>query len=307
MLGKDGELYPIFKTASSRFGVVKGWLENVDVDGRLHGDMRVVGTPSMRATHSVIANVPKIKSIYGSEMRELFESSEGYTIVGADSAGNQSRGLAHYLNSDEYTDMILNKDVHDYNANNMTMALKDMGFDKVIEREDSKRITYAYMFGAAGKKLWSYIYGVSNKTKGNDFKKRFTAKMPGFTELVRVLESQWVTSKKDNDKYGYIHSITGNRVYAESKHVLLVYLLQACEGITCSSALMFGTRKLQEEGIDYTPLIYYHDEYQLEVKDCDVERTEEIMAWSFREAPKLYGIDIMDGKAMSGKNWKETH
>jgi hypothetical protein len=65
--------------------------------------------------------------------------------------------------------------------------------------------------------------------------------------------------------------------------------------------------KLEEEGIPYTPCIFYHDEIDFRVKKEHAERAKEIGAEAFREAPKLYGITIMDGEGKVGKTWYDVH
>jgi DNA polymerase I len=52
---------------------------------------------------------------WGADCRDLFGSPEGRTIVGADMSGLELRALAHYMNDDKYTDLILNGDIHSYN------------------------------------------------------------------------------------------------------------------------------------------------------------------------------------------------
>jgi hypothetical protein len=65
--------------------------------------------------------------------------------------------------------------------------------------------------------------------------------------------------------------------------------------------------KLEAEGIPYIPLIYYHDEFEFMVPEQHAERAKEIGIEAFREAPKLYGIDIMDGDGRVGDNWYDVH
>jgi hypothetical protein len=307
LLGPEGKLYKAYKMLVSRFGVVRGWLEHVDEEGNLHGSIKVIGTPSMRARHSIIANVPTPLKPYGKRMREIFICEDGWDIVGSDSSGNQARGMAFYLDNEEYTDVILNKDIHVYNAANMTKALKQMEIIRVIKRGESKRIGYAYTFGASGGKLWAYIFDVPDGEKGNQFKKLYTAAVPNFEEFVEYLNNTWRNNKRKTKGYGYIISLSGNRVYAEKRHTLLVYLLQAAEAITCSAALARTVDILEERGIEYRPLIMYHDEFQLMVREKDSKIVAEIAAESFREAPKEFGIEIMDGASNIGKTWYETH
>jgi DNA polymerase I-like protein with 3'-5' exonuclease and polymerase domains len=301
----DGKLYCDFLTTSSRVGILKGWLRNCDENGRLHGAGFSIGTPSMRARHSIIVNVPAADSVWGKEMRSLFICTPGYTLVGCDSAGNQARGLAHYLKSPEYVDLLLHGDIHQYNADKLTEVLKTMGIDHKVPRSAAKRVLYAFLFGASGGKLWGYIFGKPDDKKGAKLKAGFTKAVPGFKALLDKLENIFGKTKTFGD--GYIPGIAGNRIYCDSFHKLLVYLLQACEKATCAAALMLAVERLEAENIPYQPCIMMHDEIDFMVPDEYAERAAVIGKQAFVDGPKLFGIEIMDGDAKIGRNWYEIH
>lgn len=304
-LGGDGKLYTEFLTARSRYSVLKGWIEGVDSDGNVHGDCMVIGTPSMRARHSGIVNVPSGDSPWGKEMRSLFKNKPGWTVVGCDSAGNQARGLAHYLGDATFIDILLNGDIHSYNAEKLTEVLQSMGVDYVVKRSQAKRILYAFLFGASGGKLWSYIFDTVEPRKGNQLKEGFLKAVPGFKTLIDRLESIYKKTSASGD--GYIPSIAGNRIYVDSKHKLLVYLLQSCEKATCSAAIMLTMERLEEAGIPYIPLIFMHDEEDFMVPDEYAAQAAVIGKQAFKDGPQLFGITIMDGDAKIGNNWYEVH
>jgi hypothetical protein len=286
-------------------------MENVDGNGKLHGECMVVGTPSMRARHSLIVNVPSTDSAYGKEMRSLFISMPGWTLVGCDSSGNQARGLAHYLGDAKFIHTLLHGDIHQFNADILTQIVRtDKHFngqyrDFEVKRSQAKRILYAFLFGASGTKLWSYIFGVFNEEFGAVLKREFIKAVPGFKVLVDYLNKIFASTKKYGD--GYIYGLAGNRIYVDSTHKLLVYLLQAAEKATCSMALMYTVQGLEDEGIPYIPCIYYHDEIDFLVPDEYAERAAAIGKNSFKEGPKKFGITIMDGESKLGKNWYEVH
>ena len=301
----DGKLYCDFLTTASRVGILKGWLKNVDSNGRLHGSGFTIGTPSFRARHSIIVNVPSGDAAWGKQMRSLFITRPGYTMIGADSSGNQARGLAHYLKSPEYVDLLLNGDIHQYNADKLTGVLAEMGVTHVVPRSVAKRILYAFLFGASGGKLWSYIFSIHNDAKGKRLKTGFTKAVPGFKTLLEKLERVYTRTKQEGD--GYIPGIAGNKIFCNSPHKLLVYLLQAAEKATCSAALMLIVRGLQAAKIPYEPCIFYHDEVDFAVPNEYAEKAAVIAKQAFIDGPKLYGITIMDGEAKQGKNWYEVH
>jgi DNA polymerase I len=312
LLGGNGALYKIFKSLSSRYNVLKTWCANYDhKDGVLRGKSFTIGTPSMRVRHNIIANVPTPDREYGKEMRSLFTCEEDEVVIGGDSAGNQARGLAFYIQDAEFIDTIVNGDIHQYNADKLTEVLREMMInlsdfpDGKVPRANAKRILYAFLFGASGAKLWSYIFGSFNASLGNELKRKFTEAVPGFAELSQKLDNiYWSTRKKG---YGWIPGIAGNRIYVDSAHKLLVYLLQACEKATCSAAVYLTMKRLEEANIPYKPCIMYHDEEDLRIKKQYEEATKAIVKQSFIDGPKLFGIDIMAGDAKVGKSWYDVH
>jgi DNA polymerase I len=308
-LGGDGKLYTDFLTVRARHGILKTWLENVDAEGNLHGDCMMIGTPSMRARHSIIVNVPAADSAWGPEMRSLFRCKPGWKLIGCDSTGNQARGLAYYLGDEDYIKTLLTGDIHRYNARKIAEVLKEMGIEYDGEsaeaRASAKRILYAFLFGASGGKLWSYLFGGVDEKRGNKFKNGFIKAVPGFRELKEKLENIYGKTSQYGD--GYIPSIAGNRIYVDSFHKLLVYLLQAFEKATCSAALTLTAERLEAENIPYLPCIYYHDEIDFQVPEEHAERAAAIGKQAFTDGPKLFGVEIMDGGAKIGDNWYEVH
>jgi DNA polymerase-1 len=304
-LGGDGKLYVDFLSARSRHSILKTWIEHTDENELLHGRCIPIGTPSMRARHEIIVNIPSADAPWGKEMRELFTCLPGWKLIGCDSSGNQARGLAHYLNNKEFINTLLHGDIHQYNADILTAVLKIIGFDQVVKRPQAKRILYAFLFGASGAKLWSYIFGNLDYARGNELKSGFLKAVPGFKELVDKLSKIYASTTKHGE--GYIYSIVGTKLYVDSFHKLLVYLLQSLEKITCTTALMLIVKKLREENIPYIPLIMYHDEIDFMVPEKYSERAAEIGKEAFRDGPKIYGIQIMDGESKIGNNWYEIH
>jgi DNA polymerase-1 len=304
-LGGAAQVYSDFLTTKSRHSIVTTWLENVDERGNLHGDSMLVGTPSMRTRHSIIVNVPTANSKWGKEMRSLFKCDEGWILVGSDSAGNQARGLAHYLGDKEFIDTLLNGDIHQYNADKLTAVLKSIGVDHTVPRSDAKRVLYSFLFGAAGAKMWSYLFKTQNQVLGNKLKLGFTKAVPGFADLVKKLNN--IYFKTSQLGYGYIPSIAGNRIYVDSSHKLLVYLLQSLEKITCATALRLTAERLTEAKIPYKPCVFYHDELDFQVPLGYEQQAAEIAKQAFIDGPKIFGVEIMDGESKIGKNWYEIH
>ena len=293
-LGRQGKLIDRYYTIKNRKATIESWLERIEKDDsgnyRLHGRMFTFGTPSFSCRHEVIVNLPAVDATYGRMLRELFIAEHGYRVVGADSAGNQLRGLCHYVGDKSYTDLVVNGDQH---ARNDTV----LGCNRSV----AKSFLYAILFGAGDAKLGQALTGVSSAPKGKAARQKFMANLPGFGKLVDKLRGVF-------NQYGSIPGLDGRRIYARSDYQVLNYLLQTTEGITCKAALSYAMNKIQEEKLDAYPAIFYHDEQAWIASDKDSNRVGEILQESFREAPKWFGVECMDGgNYVIGNSYAEVH
>lgn len=308
-LGEDGRLISEYMTTKSRYGILKHWIEALDENGRLHGSCNTFGTPTGRATHKVIANVPAVESTWGAEIRELFMADEGYKIIGADSSGNQFRALCHYLKNDDYTALVLEGDVHAENANILTEILRDLGVysnEQTVARKTAKPFIYAFLFGAGGEKLSLIVLNKRNRNIGNKLKQAFIEKVPGLSNIVGKL-NRIFDNTCFKGQFGWIPGLDGTRIYVDSRHKTLNYLLQKFESVTCKAALAYAVKKLEAENIPYIPLIWYHDEFEFEVPEAYAERSLEISIEAYRESGKVFNAKILDGAGKIGDSWKDVH
>lgn len=102
--------------ARHRLGQITGWVQSVRPDGRITAGANTIGTPTGRMRHRTVVNVPAVGAYMGEEMRAMFAASDSdYVIVGHDASGLELRMLAHYMNDSEYTEILLNGDIHSHN------------------------------------------------------------------------------------------------------------------------------------------------------------------------------------------------
>ena len=295
-LGWDGSAIHHWTTLRSRRGVVEGWIENLK-NNRLHGNLWVVGTPTFRCRHEVIANLPAVTAELGKELRELLTAEPGRKIVGADSSGNQFRSLAHYAKDDNLTNQIMSGDIHQYNADIID-----------TDRRTAKTWIYAFLFGAGATKLGKVLTGVGNIKRGKESIDAYGNAIPGLKALKDKLVSMWnVTDCHSSSLEGYIPGLDGRKVYTPQDYQTLNYLLQSCEAITTKAAVAYQMRKIKEENLDAQPRLYYHDEVAWSAADKDANRVLEILIESFAEGPKEMGVDIMAGEGTIGNNYAEVH
>jgi DNA polymerase-1 len=318
-LGEIGMKISEYGTVSNRQGVLAGWLKEVEYDGRLHGRMWTIGTPTFRCRHEVIANLPKVQTDksgkfltgyeggYGFDMRSLLLPREGWVVVGADSAGNQMRGLCHEIANDEFTAEVIDGDVHTRNAN-VLVPYMTAGLTPKQQRDLAKPFLYAFLFGAGAPKIASILAGVKDKNLGQMAIDQFSNSIPGLNECKERLTKQFnVTKERFGEENTFIRGLDGRIVFVGSKHQVLNYRLQTTEGITCKAAVVYFKDKMDALGIPYNILLHYHDEFAVECPPEHAETVRLLAIESFTEAPKWFGVECMNGDAHVGNNYAEVH
>lgn len=294
-LGEMGKMIDEYYTLRNRASVVRGWLEQVK-DGRIHGNMWVIGTPTFRARHEVIVNLPSVNASWGKELRELFVADNDMVVVGADSSGNQLRGLCHYVDNDKFTHEVCFGDQHQRNADSLGCS-----------RGIAKNYLYAYLFGAGDGKLGQVLTGKTNAQAGKDSRVNFAKGIKGLDKLRKWVSDTWNTTYH-NQGAGWFPALDGRPIFANSEHQCLNYLLQTTEGITCKAALSYSMNKIREEGLEAEPRLFYHDEIAYVSSKKDANRVGEILKESFREAPKMFGVTCMDGgDYVVGSSYADVH
>jgi DNA polymerase I-like protein with 3'-5' exonuclease and polymerase domains len=274
-----------YLTLQKRYGMLKSWLDAVQDDGRIHGRVNPCGAVTGRMTHSSpnMAQIPS-DSLY----RQCFVVPEGYKLVGIDASGLELRMLAHYMNDAEYTDLILNGDIHTYNQ-------QAAGLDT---RPQAKTFIYAFLYGAGDAKIGSIVGGSSRK--GAQLKQRFLDKIPSLMKLIDKVARQGIS--------GSLPGLDGRRVLIRSEHAALNTLLQSAGAIIMKQALVIATQKLATYGYPYKLVAQVHDEFQVEVPEEYAQQVGAVFRNAIREAGRQLNLRCpLDGEFKVGNNWAETH
>ena len=257
--------------------------------------MWTIGTPTFRCRHEVIVNLPGVHAAWGKELRELFIPEDNWKVVGADSSGNQLRGLCHYVKNDDFTQEVIYGDQHQRNAEILNCS-----------RPTAKNYLYAYLFGAGDAKLGNILTGKPNAAAGKASADAFGKGIKGLAELKDKVKSFYNKTSYSGD--GWFPALDGRPIFANSDHQCLNYLLQSAEGITCKAALSYSMRKINEEQLRAEPRLFYHDEIAYVAHPDDSARVGEILQESFREAPKTFGVECMDGgDYIIGESYADVH
>lgn len=287
-----------WKILETRWKTAKDWLDRMDGDGRVHGQVILPGTVTHRASHQNpnMANIPSItperglSGLFAYECRQAWTVPGGYHLCGTDAAGIQLRVLAHYMNDPEYTKTLLEGDIHTFNKNALGEYCKD--------RPTAKTFIYAWLLGAGQGKV-SQILGCSYKQAGESMD-NFLRSIPALKELKR---KAGMAAQR-----GYLVGLDGRRIKIESEHKSLSVYLQGGETVIMRMANVLWYNKARKEKIDFRQVVWVHDEWQTEVEETRAEELGKLQVQAIRDTGDYFKLNCpLDGEYKIGNNWAETH
>jgi DNA polymerase I-like protein with 3'-5' exonuclease and polymerase domains len=226
--------------------------------------------------------------LLGKEVRSLWTVPDDCYLIGVD--GSNLEGMiaaagAYAFDGGDYLRIMESEDAHERNARAYTAAAGGE-----VTRDAGKGVTYGIMYGAQKAKI-AVMLGIT-EDKAQNVIDAFWDSNLGLKGRREWLEQFWeATGKK------FIPSFDGRKIWTRSKHSLLNAFQQSSGACLFDLVgIMFHHRTLQngmyEAGV--RRIIYYHDEYQIQVPKSFVNLVE---CSSKEEAQSL----TIDGKKMAGK------
>jgi hypothetical protein len=224
----------------------KGYLAGVRADGRIPTPAGTCDAATSRFKHRLVANIPRVSSLYGKKMRALFGVTEEYYQIGYDFDSLEAREEAHYCWKYESGDkeycksLLLDKpnDVHTKMAQKITEII-----GRSFERSPAKSVKYGCTYGAQEAKV--------AKTIGSDLatgKVVFDAFWIAASPLKSLKDKLKVYWENAGGKK-FILGIDGRKVPTRSAHAILNSLFQSAGVLCAKRAMVIHDRKLKEEGL----------------------------------------------------------
>ena len=259
----------------------KGFLAAVRADGRIATPAATCDAATSRMKHRSVANVPRVTSLFGEQMRNLFGvETPRYFQIGYDFDSLEAKIESHYCwryepEPHEYCNALLLEkpnDVHTMMAKRITDTI-----GRKFERSPAKSVKYGITYGAQADKVAKTI-GSDKYTGQLVFDAFWEAAFP-LARLKEKLNAFWVNTGKQ-----YVLGIDGRKVPTRSAHAILNSLFQSGGVICAKRAMVIYDDLIEEEGLavdffvddwknkDFVQqMIAYHDEAQLEVSRNLVE------------------------------------
>ena len=285
----EAQLIGEYLMIQKRVGLLESWIDNIKDDDRVHGRVITNGAVTGRMTHQSpnMGQIPSVNSEYGSECRRLWTVDDGNVLVGSDLSGIELRCLAHYMQDEEWTEELLNGDIHQKNADAAG-----------ITRPQAKTLIYATLYGAGPAKIGSIVGGGARE--GQEVLSRFYANTPALSRLMEKVKK--VASK------GYVPGLDGRRIIVRSEHAALNSLLQGCGAIIAKQWCIEAHKQFKRLRVPVHQVAFVHDEIQIETKEEHGQQVASIMVDSARTAGITLGFRCpVDAESKIGKTWYDTH
>jgi DNA polymerase-1 len=288
----EAQLVSEYLMLQKRVGLVDSWIDAADDNNFVHGRVISNGAVTGRMTHSKpnMGQIPSVSSPFGVECRSCWTVPEGYKLVGCDLSGIELRCLAHYMQDDEWTNELLNGDIH--TKNQLAAGLP--------ERNMAKTMIYATLYGAGAAKIGSIVGG--GYEEGEQILANFYANTPNLKKLqervARLAEA------------GTIKGLDGRRLHIRSERAALNTLLQSCGAIIAKQWCVEIHKELNRQRLSEHVMqcAFVHDEIQMAVKEKYCEIVAKIMVASAEKAGVQLSFRVkVDAEAKIGNHWADTH
>lgn len=268
------------------------------IDGKLPARFSGI-TNTGRCKHTICANMPKPdpKVLLGKEMRGLWGVTDEYYQVGID--GSNLEGMiaawgAYQFDGGEYLRIMESGDAHARNAEAYTKASGTL-----VTRNGGKGVTYGIMYGAQAAKIAAMLHISLDKAQA--VIDAFWDSNFGLKGRKEWLENFWEATGKR-----YIPGLDGRKIWTRSKHSLLNAFQQNGGASLFDLVGILLHWELIKRGWyddDVRRLIYYHDEYQLQVPKKYLKK------WEFdtlEEATAFVKEWEAKGRVFDGHEWRKA-
>ena len=284
----EAKLISDYLMYQKRVSQIEPWIDAVQEDGRVRGYVNSNGTITGRMSHSDpnLGQVVSVNSPYGKECRACWVVPNNKRLVGIDASGLELRMLAHYMNDKEYTNEILNGDIHSHNQ-------RIAGLES---RAKAKTFIYALCYGAGDKKLSTILGGGTKEARG--VREHFLDNLPAFKSLKDKV-ARAATRK-------YLKGLDGRKLFVRSEHAALNTLLQGAGAIVMKRALVLFNDYIKD--LDAYCVANVHDEWQVEVNKDQADEVGKLGVQAIKDAGISFDLNCpLDGEYKVGGSWYETH
>jgi len=277
----------------------KGFLANVRSDGRIPTPADTCGAGSSRFKHKLVANIARVTSLYGHNMRGMFgvNKADGFLQLGYDfdslEAMIEASHCFPYPGGPEYGVSLTAakpNDCHSVLAKSISTLI-----NKAFPRGTAKSVKYGCSYNAQAKRV-AKIVGCDLQTAQVIFDAFWE-----YAEPLKLLKERMQAFWETVGKKAWLLGLDNRKLPIRSKGNVVNSRFQSSGVICAKRAMVLHDKKLRAEGltVDFwkddwknksfcQQLMAYHDEAQLEVKRDMVEfKTFPLSQYESEEAAEV--------------------
>lgn len=225
----------------------KGFLAYVREDGRIPTPADSCGAGSMRMKHKICANIPRVTSLYGDNMRSMFgvDVEDGFVQLGYDFDSLEAKIEAHYVykyaGGPEYgVSLTAEKpnDCHSVLARSISALL-----GREFPRSTAKNVKYGCSYNAQPPRVAKTI-GCSIDDANTIFNTFWEQAAP-LKELKERMQHYWGTTGQKK----FLKGIDNRRLPIRSKGNVINTAFQSAGVICAKKAMVLHEQKMRAEGL----------------------------------------------------------
>lgn len=276
--------------------------------GRIHTSFNqtVTATGRLSSSEPNLQNIP-IRGEWGTKIREVFTSENGFVLISADYSQVELRILAHMSNDEGLIDAFKNDiDVHTRTASEL------FGIPKDSVTEDMRRIAKTVNFGV--------VYGISpfglsealniSPKEAGSYINQYFDKHGGVKDYME-------NTIKAVQKTGYVTTLMGRKrpipeinshnsnIRQQAERLAINTPIQGTAADLIKIAMINICNRLKEKNLKTRMVLQIHDELLFEVPEDELETAKKLIKYDMENALALsvpLKVDIG-----WGKNWAEAH
>lgn len=290
----------------------KGYMAHVRSDGRIPTPAGTCDAGSTRFKHRIVANIPRVTSLYGDVMRSLF-GTDGRTFqMGYDFDSLEAKIESHYVfrykGGKKYGESLTAAKPNDCHTVLAEKISAQLGYK--FPRGSAKSVKYGCSYNAQPPRVAKTI-GCSLKDAQIVFN-MFWQEASCLKDLKEKMQKYWETTGQKR----FLLSIDGRKLPVRSKGNVINTAFQSAGVICAKRAMVLHDRKLKANGISVDffkddwqkksycfQMVAYHDEAQCEVtrdliefKTFDTEQEcADFKSYQESSTDRVWG-DVKEGK-----------
>jgi DNA polymerase I-like protein with 3'-5' exonuclease and polymerase domains len=257
----------------------KGYMAYIREDGRIATPAGTCDAATSRMKHRVVANIPRVTSLYGSNMRSLFGAGEGYYQIGYDFDSLEAKIESHYCwrydPTKEYCNSLTLEKPNDCHTKLAEKISDLLGTD--FPRGSAKSVKYGCSYNAQPPRVARTV-GCDLPTAQVIFDTFWDQAFP-LNQLKKNMQRYWETKGQKK----FLLGLDGRKLPVRSKGNVINTAFQSAGVIAAKRAMVIHEELLRENNliVDFfkddwkkkdfcQQMIAMHDEAQLEVNKDQV-------------------------------------